>query len=166
MRRCNRPAGETRLAFGPNNQTIRLTTNIQEVGTLELSVGGSVVSDISIVGGREFAHQLSVLRLGTVDAKQGRQEKLRILVKGTHRENTEFEIKQVNPDDVLEVSLSEPKSINKGAVYMRTLTVKVRENSRPVNRLGADQSEYGKIVIETTHPDVKTIPIYVRFSVR
>ncbi len=154
------------LPLGPINQTIRLETNIQEVGTLELSVTGSVVSDISIVGGREFVQKLSVLRLGTVDSKKGRQESLRILVKGPHRDNTQFEIKQVDPDDVLEVSLSEPKSLNNGAVYMHTLTIKVPEDARLVNRLGGKQSEYGKIVLETTHPDVKTIPIYVRFAVR
>ncbi len=154
------------LPLGPINQTIRLTTNTEEVGTLEVPISGSIVSDISVVGGRGYLQELNLVKLGTCDAGVASEEKLRILVKGPHRENTQFEIEQVDPGDALEVSLSDPKSLNNGAVYMRTLTIRVPENARRVNRLGAGNSEYGKIVLETTHPDVKTIPIYVKFAVR
>jgi hypothetical protein len=154
------------LPLGPINQTIRLTTNIEEIGTLEVGIVGSIVSDISIVGGRAYAQDFSVLKMGTCDAGVPREEKLRILIKGSQREDTEFEITQIDPADALEATLSEPKSINDGAVYMRTLTIRVPENARRVNRLGAGSSEYGKIVIETTHSDVTTIPIYVKFAVR
>jgi hypothetical protein len=49
---------------------------------------------------------------------------------------------------------------------MRKLNIQVRQDARAVNRLGTGESEYGKIMIETTHPDTKLIPIYVKFSVR
>jgi hypothetical protein len=154
------------LPLGPINQTIRMTTNVSAVGDLELAVTGSAVSDISIVGGSDFRQNSSRLDLGTIDVGVGAQRDLRVLIKGPHRQDTQFAVKQVDPEDVLEVSLGDAQSINDGAVYMRKLSIRVREDARPINRLGAGESEYGKIVIETTHPDAKIIPIYVKFSVR
>ena len=37
--------------------------------------------------------------------------------------------------------------------------------SRLVNRMGTRQAKMGKIVIETTHPTMKTVPIRVKFAV-
>jgi hypothetical protein len=154
------------LPLGPINQTIRLTTNVDAVGRLELDVAGSVVSDISIVGGSDYSQKRSILDLGTIDVGRGKQRDLRILVKGPHRQATEFTIKEVDPDDVLDASLGDAQPINRGAVVMHKLNIQVRQDARAVNRLGTGESEYGKIMIETTHPDTELIPIYVKFSVR
>jgi hypothetical protein len=45
------------------------------------------------------------------------------------------------------------------------LTVAVRPNARAVERLGATREKLGKIVLDCTHPDTKTIILYARFVV-
>ena len=154
------------LPLGPINQTIHMTTDVKDVGTLDMSVSGSVVSDISILGTSKYHAKASLLDLGTVDRNEGIQEKLRILVKGPYRHDVRFEVVERTPEDVLAASVDDPQPINNGAVYMHTLHVWIDRNARPVSCVGSNQNKYGKITITTTHPEVKTIPIYVKFSVR
>jgi len=44
--------------------------------------------------------------------------------------------------------------------------VEVPKGSLTVNCLGAKQGDLGKILIGTTHPVAKEVPIYVRFAVK
>jgi hypothetical protein len=64
------------------------------------------------------------------------------------------------------VELGEPMPINNGLVYMHPLTVSVPSGSRPIARMGFDREDYGRIVIETTHPDTPLLPLRVRFAVK
>jgi hypothetical protein len=153
------------LPLGPINQTILLETNVKDASNLELSIAGTTVSDISIVGPRIFDHKRNVIRFEKVSAAEGAETKLRILVKGVHRHDVRLTVKEVDPEDVLAVALGEPTQINHGAVVMYPLSVEVRQGSRQVNRLGSKQAKMGKILIETTHPSTKQVPIYVRFAV-
>jgi hypothetical protein len=153
------------LPLGPINQTIQLKTNVAEADKLELEISGSVVSDISIVGPSQFIEKHSVLMLGVIEHEQGAKATLRILVKGPHRRDVKLTVQEVDPADVLNVSLGAAQEINAGAVYMYPLKIEVRPGSRLINRLGSDQAKFGKIVIETTHPTVKKVPINVKFAV-
>lgn len=153
------------LPLGPINQTIQLKTNVADADKLELAVTGSVISDISIVGPSQFSEKRGVLFLGIVQQDRGAKATLRILVKGPHREDVKLTLREVDPQDVLSVKLDEARKINDGAVYMYPLQIEIPPGSRLVNRLGTDQAKMGKIVIETTHPTAKTIPIRVKFAV-
>ena len=154
------------LPLGPINQTIRLTTDVPEASKFEVSVTGSVVSDIAIVGPQIFDEVREVLKFGTVAQSEGARASLRILVKGPHRRDVRLTVKEPDPPDSLVVSLGEATEINNGAVIMFPLTVEIPKGARPVDRLGSDQFKLGKIVIETTHPTSKVINLYVRFSVK
>ncbi len=90
---------------------------------------------------------------------------MRILVKGPRREETKLTLQEVDPKDVLAVKLGEAQKINAGAVYMYPLNIEIPAGSRLVNRMGTEQAKMGKIVIETTHPTMKTVPIRVKFAV-
>ncbi len=153
------------LPLGAINQTIQLTTNVAEADKLELSVSGSVISDISIVGPSQFSEQRNVLAFGTVQRDRGAKATLRILVKGPSRADVKLKVRKVDPQDVLAVELDEPHEINAGAVYMHPLNIAIPPGSRLVNRMGTEQAKMGRIVIETTHPDIKTILVYVKFAV-
>lgn len=154
------------LPLGPINQKIHLKTNIEKASNLELSVTGSVIGDISIVGPRDFSHTASTVRFGTLDSSEGAKTTLRLLVKGPYRRDVDLWVKEIEPADVVVASLGEPKPINDGAVYMYPLTVEIPKNTRSVNCLGVKKGALGKILIETTHPSAKEVPIYVRFAVK
>ena len=153
------------LPLGPINQTIQLKTNVTEVDQLELDISGTVVSDISIVGPSQFVEKHSVLMFGVIERDQGAKTTLRILVKGPHRQDVKLIVKQIDPADVLKASLGEAREINAGVVRMYPLEIEVPPGSRLVNRMGSDQAKFGKIVLESTHPTVKEIPINVKFAV-
>jgi hypothetical protein len=154
------------LPLGPLNQTIHLKTDIEQAPELELPISGSVVGDISVVGTGLFRQQVNLLTLGQIDGEKGIETTLRILVKGPHRHDVHLKIKEVEPSDVLAVQLGESVPINNGAVYMHPLTVSIPKGSRPVTRMGYDREDYGRIVIETTHPDTPLLRLGVRFAVK
>jgi len=154
------------LPLGPINQKIRLMTNVEKASNLEISVTGSVIGDISIVGPSKFSHERSVIRFGTVNASDGAKIILRLLVKGPHRHDVRLELKEASPADALKVTIGDKKEINNGVVLMYPLTVEVPKGSLTVNCLGAKQGDLGKILIGTTHPVAKEVPIYVRFAVK
>lgn len=153
------------LPLGPINQTIQLKTNVGEVDKLDLEISGSVVSDISIIGPSQFVEKHNVLMFGTVERARGARATLRILVKGPHRQDVKLTVQEVDPADVLSASLGEMQEINAGAVRMYPLEIEVRPGSRLVDRMGSEQAKFGSIVIESTHPTVKKIPIKVKFAV-
>ena len=153
------------LPLGPINQTIHLRTNIEQVPELVLPITGSVVGDISIVGAGLYSQQRNLLMLGQVDAEKGFETTLRVLVKGPYRHDVRLKIKEVDPPDVLAATLGEATPINDGAVYMYPLKISIPPGCRPIVRMGSDRGEYGRIVIETTHPDTKLVPLRVRFAV-
>jgi hypothetical protein len=153
------------LPLGPINQTIQLKTNVAEVDKLELEISGSVVSDISIVGPSQFVEKHSVLIFGIIERAQGAKATLRILVKGPYRKDVDLWVKEIDPADVLKATLGEWQEINAGAIRMRPLEIEVRPGSRLINRMASEQAKFGTIVIESTHPSVKTIPIKVKFAV-
>lgn len=154
------------LPLGPINQKIRLTTSVEKASNLELSVSGSVVGDISIIGPSAFSHDRSTLRLGTVDSSEGAKATLRLLVKGPYRHDVRFALKEISPADVLTATFGQRKEINNGVVYMYPLIVEIPKGAHTVNCLGAKQGKLGKILIETTHPSAKEVPIYVKFAVK
>lgn len=153
------------LPLGPINQTIQLKTNVPEAEQLELDISGSVVSDISIVGPSSFSEKHSTVVFGGVERNRGVQTTLRILIKGPHRRDVQLAVHEVDPADVLEVSIGDVREINAGVVLMYPLEIRIPPGARLVNRLGSDQAKVGKIVIETTHPTVKKIPINVKFAI-
>lgn len=154
------------LPLGPLNQTLSLGTNVEGVQKLELSITGAVISDVSLVGPKNYLEEQGILKLGTVSATSGSETQMRLLVKGPQRHGVKVSVKEVDPDDVLAVTVGEPTEINNGAVFMYPVKIAVRQNSRPVDRLGSEKGKYGRITLETTHPYAKVIHMYVRFAVQ
>lgn len=151
------------LPLGAIRQTIRLTTNIEELDTLEIPVLGSVVSDISVLG-RNFDSHNNLLDLGLVKSSKGAKVKLFILVKGPYQETVTLTIGKIDPDDVLRVTIGDPIKNSSGKSLSYPLTIEIPAGSRAVNRLGSRQAKRGKILIESTHPTAKQIQLYVSFA--
>jgi hypothetical protein len=101
-----------------------------------------------------------------VNASEGAKTTLRLLVKGPYRHDVRLTLKEISPVDVLAATFGEKKEISNGAVCMYPLTVEIPKGSRTVNCLGVNQGELAKILIGTTHPIAKEVPIYVKFAVK
>lgn len=155
------------LPLGGMQQTLRIKTNWEEIGDLDVPIQGTVTSDISLLGSKNFEERSNLLKIGVV--KQGTEAKVTVplVVRGPLRNEVQFKVKSIEPEGTLLVSISDPKNVGEGAVVMRTLTVTVPADCPPVSRFGGiDRSDYGKIVLETTHPDAKEVRLLVRFAVQ
>lgn len=148
------------LPLGPINQTIRLTTNLEDVTELEVPVSGLVISDVSILGGRSFNDYNNELNLGLIRSSTGGSAQLHVLVKGPERHEVQLQVTEIDPAGVLEAELGEAK--DNGAVLVYPLTIRVPPGAAPISRLG---SEAGRVTIETTHQSARKIDLRVKFSV-
>ena len=154
------------LPLGRIQQQLRLHTNVPESPYLEIPIEGTVVSDISVVGPR-FSSERNLLRLGTIEAQKGISTTLYLLVKGPYRETIEMRLGAVDPGNILQVTLGERTKINNGLVVKYPLSVVVPPGTRhKINRLGTETSSYAEIHIQSDHPEVKDLPIFVEFSIQ
>ena len=153
------------LPLGAITQTIRLKTNVKGMEQIELPITGKVLGDLTFIGGKNFYPNTGTLSLGAVKQNAGTKATLHIRVQGPHRRDVQLKVGSVEPEDVLKVSIGEPKEPNGGVVIIYPLTIEVPPGSRAVVRDGGQDNSYGRVMIETTHPDSKELPLKVSFWV-
>ncbi len=154
---------EPGLPLGPFRQKIHLKTNLEDSPTVEVPVEGTVGSDISIVG-RGWNEKNGVLTFGTVGSKQGAERRVQLLCRGPLNADVAYEIAAVEPS-WLEVELGEKTMVNEGRVALTPLTVTIPKGAEPAVFLGARAGDFGRITIETNHPQAPQLRILVRFAV-
>ena len=154
------------LLLGVFHQTIKVRTNLRSIPMVEIPVAGTVVGDISIVG-PGWDSKNGVLALGTISGREGIQRRLLLVTRGPHSREIQFTLLKTNPD-LLEVDEEELKKTSKIAsgsatpVTQTPLIIRIPKGSRPANYLG---TEFGEILINTSHPDIPQLRIRVRFAV-
>lgn len=153
------------LPIGPIHQTIRLETNLS-AAPLDIPIRGTVTSDISLVhagGGKEFVNDKNLLRLGKLSTGQGAKVQLFLIVKGPHRNDTKINVESVDPSDVMQVTLGEPKVSEAFVRYPVSLMIPA--GSPTINRQGGEQGQFGKVVFHTTNPVAKEVRLFVQFAI-
>ncbi|MFT7638780.1 MAG: hypothetical protein ACI9G1_000505, partial [Pirellulaceae bacterium] len=147
------------LPFGPFQQLIRLETNIEETGELEISVRGNVQDDILIL-----LADNNILNLKVVDQAEGVKKKFFLTAHSVDRETFEVRVDEVFPKELLKVKLTPPDKDSKSFRFV--FEVSVEPGAEPATHLGGRHGEVGRIVIGTNHPDHKQITIKVPFAVK
>lgn len=154
------------LPLGSLLQSVRILTTDSANATMELPIRGQVVSDVSILSGRNFDSQTNILTLGIIPQAKGAKTTLPLLIKGPLRDTIEVSVERTDPEKTIIATLGMPKSINDGAVRMVPLLVEIPPGTAPVNRMGgANRDDYGRVIIATTHPEAPRLQILVRFAV-
>ena len=154
------------LPLGSLLQSVRILTTDMANAAMELPIRGQVVSDVSILSGRNFDSQTNTLTLGIVPQAKGAKATLPLLIKGPLRDTIEVSIERTDPEKTIVATLGTPKSINEGAVRMVPLTIEIPAGAAPVNRMGGtNRTDYGQVVVATTHPDAPKLQVLVRFAV-
>jgi hypothetical protein len=149
------------LPFGAIRQRLSITYNDEQSKPAELTIMGKAVGDISIVG-KDFNTNNEYVDLGNVRRATGKKSNLSLLVKGPHRGQVKFKIKEIEPDS-LQVTLGEPMPQGKSVAW--PLVVEVPPGTEPVNRLGSELGRLGRIELETGTPEVPNSVVKLRFSV-
>lgn len=149
------------LPQGPIHE--KLTVKTTSGSPLTLVVEGNVGSEIALVGAG-WNPDTGILSIGEVPGGSGATRQLLLVVRGPQRRTVKFETQKVSPDN-LKVSLGKPGEINNGAVVQIPLRIEVPAGSPPANHLGSEQGKLGEILLKTSHPQVPTLRILVRFAV-
>ncbi len=153
------------LPPGPINQTIRLRAQADKGATIHLPVEGQVEGDISIARSSEFIPSKGLLKLGALKKGESAKAALILFVKGPHRHETQFSVGSIEPEGYLHVDIGPPQELNGGKTLKYLVTVEVPAGLDPINRMGSELTDYGRIVLESTHPQTKQLLIDVKFAV-
>ena len=140
-----------------------LQTNVLDA-PVPLSIEAQVVGDISIIG-QGYSLATNTLNLGTVTRAEGHEVKLLILVKGEYHDTTQFSVASIDPAEGLEVEVGDPRPLKSGAITQFPLVVRVPRNAPLANHRGTEQAPAGSILVETTHPRIKRMQIWLRYAV-
>ncbi len=162
------------LPLGTVGQVIKLITNKPDIPPMDVVVNISIVSDISIIGGAQFDDEKNVLSLGPVSRATGKESRLFVIVKGVYKDTVDFQVESIDPEESLAVELGESTPImslgddGEERVLSRRfpLSIIVKKDSPPVQRLGSKQGALGRIVFKTGHPEIPEFDIKVQYSVQ
>lgn len=162
------------LPMGVVRQIIALQTNKPDIAPMDVAVDMTVVSDISVLGDRRFNDELNLLSLGPVPKATGITANMHLMVKGKYKEQVEFSVAELDPEEALEVTIGDPVDITTtnadGEEVLITrrfpLRISVKPGSPNVQRMGSKQGELGRIVFRTNHPDIEQFDIRVQFAVQ
>ena len=154
------------LPLGSAFQELRLKTSSSKAGMIEIPISANIVGDLSI-SGRRYNKQLQLIRMGPVNATDGMETKISLMVKGQFA--PEFEILGVETDPAdektLAVNIGETREFRDGKIKMIPVTVTVPQGAPSTNYLGGVENPTAKIKFKTNHPDAKELTVAVEFSV-
>ena len=151
------------LPLGITKQVITLRTNYEGIEPQVIPIDIRIVGDISLLGPRVPSGSTSVA-LGSIDQKVGMTHTVYLHIKGPHRDMTDVQVESIEPSSLL-VTLDKPLT-DIPAVKRIPLKIEVPVGVPLGNFLGTDNSKTGKIILKTTHPEIKQIVIPVLFVVR
>ena len=154
------------LPLGPIRQTIRLELELAgmpENPVTEMRAEGVIDSDISIIG-KGWKADSGKLSIGAFKSAEGAKRELFVLLRGPHRHAVTIKPEKIDPA-WLKVTLGQPTDLKSGTVTQIPLSIEIPAGTPPTNRLGSGQGKFAEILLETTHPEVKQIPMRVQFMV-
>jgi hypothetical protein len=153
------------LPLGPINQTIHIKAKVDKEVVMEVPVKGRAWSDIRIASSPEFEANRNLLKFGALKRTDSAKAVLQLYVTGPYRNETRLSIGEVDPAEYLKVNIGPPKELNNGKAIQYLVTIEIPAGLGSMNRMGAEQAALGRVVLETTHPQTKQVPIHVKFSV-
>lgn len=150
------------LPVGRLYQWLSLHTNLDEAQTIDIPLVGRVVGDIS-VHGIAWNEEAGVLVLGKVKSSEGKRQRLNIVVRGPDAAAVALEVQSHDPAE-LKATIGAQKVLNDALVHF-PVEIEVPAGTRPMVRFGTAQGDEGRIVLKTTHPNIKELVLGVRFAV-
>lgn len=152
------------MPMGPFREELTLKLQGAKPRVIGIPVEGRIISDVAIFGGG-YRDDKGILELGVIPQGEGIERRLRITVKGEHRENFMIEEVTTDPSNVLLAAVKEDTSVKNPNVRTFLLDVKLAADAKPMSLMGIQGRRAGKIVISTNHPVAKVLNIETRFAI-
>jgi len=151
------------LPLGPFRRTITLSTNVEGLKEIGVSVKGTVASEVTI-SGPGWNSEYSYLAIGSLRSGQGATKPLFLTLDGIAPDEATVEVAKLDPE-FLEVRLGEKRGTASGRVTVIPITIEIPKDSPGCNYFGPKRDDLGHIQLKTNHATAKELDIYVRFLV-
>ncbi|KAA1262339.1 hypothetical protein LF1_49030 [Rubripirellula obstinata] len=135
--------------------------------TLAIPTRGRVVGSISMIessklkGSPGGGYQYD---FGKISRDDSLTAKTFVVLKGKERDNTTLRVGKTAPEGVVQATLGEPKS--RGSMVLYPLTLELIPGKDPIERLGKNKDDYGKVWIESDNPLVSKMGIVLTFAIQ
>ncbi len=153
---------------------------LAESPVVDVPIEGTIDSDVSVVG-RGWNGDLGRLVIGPVKSAEGTTRRLQLIVRGPYRHDIKIQPGKVDPP-WLKVTVGQPSELKgraadehgvagesgaagESGVTQIPLTLEIPPGSPPTNRLGSEAAKYAEVFLETNHPEIKQIRMYLQFVV-
>lgn len=161
------------LPVGEVRQGIRLHTNKPDIPSMEISIEMNVVSDISVVGPKLDSNK-NILDWGQPALKEvDNRRSLFLIVKGPFKDQVDFSVSKADPAGVLDATFGEAVDVKRNVDGKETVIAKripmnviIKKGSAGVQRMGSLKEPYGRIHLNTNHPEIEEFVIKVKFFVQ
>ena len=133
---------------------------------LPVSVKGRIVGPLRMIESSKLKARAGggyLLRLGRVRSGDKLKSKAFLVLKGKDRETTKLSVGEVSPAGTLRATLGEPTGRGKMVLY--PLTLELVPGEKPVERLGKNKEDFGKVMIQADNPKVGKMGIAVTFAI-
>ncbi len=151
------------LPIGPFKQKIRLKTNLAATPSVDLSVKGSIVSDVAVAGA-QWDETYGLLQIGSVSSRDEVSRTLIVIARGPHRSQVKLRVAEVWPS-LLKVEIGPTTVSSAGHVLQTPVVIRIPKRSPPAVYLGTETSKCGRILLETGLPQAPQLLIRVQFAV-
>ena len=152
------------LPLGTIQQTLKLTTNLEDAPEAEIPIKGRVSGAVSIIG-KGWDKDRNLLEIGPVRRSAGGHWKLTLVVRGPHREGLKLEPPEQTDADVLRITYGEPSAVKGGATTLIPLMFEIPPQSRLVSHMGGDTGKLAVVTIPTNKSELGRVKMLVKFAV-
>jgi Protein of unknown function (DUF1573) len=146
------------LPLGQFSRRIQVTTNTTE--PVDLSVHGLIIGDISVAEVGDWLPRLQYFDLGEIKSEEGKSSSLSVIVRGENFRNVKVKVKRTIPSE-LQAEVGAPLVGEQVARW--PVKISIPPGTPAMSHVA--QGEYGKVILETTHPDYKEFVIDVSLLV-
>ena len=128
---------------------------------------GRSVSSISIVGGREFNEETSVLSMGIAESRKGMKKSIILKVKNLDGKPPEVKVREIflqglDPN-LVKITVGEPKVSESQCLV--PVTLEVPSGTQPCELNGSFGKDFGRIVFETNVETAREYPMLIKFKI-
>ena len=154
--------GEAQFPPGGIRQALQLKTNVREVNSLQVTIGGAIVEEFAF-SGRGWNNGQKLLDLGELSDEAKTPQTLNVWIRGPHWNQVDVEIDRVEPEGIQVVKKSTQKRESTKVQHI-VLEITVDKDADIKSLVGPEPENLGHIYLKTTHPDVKTLDIPLRIG--
>ena len=154
--------GEPSFPVGGIRQTLRLKTNVREVNSLPVTIGGAIVEEFAY-SGRGWNNGQKLLDLGELSDDKPTTRTLNVWIRGPHWDKVEVDIERVEPAGIQVFKKSTQKRDSTKVQHV-VLEITIEKGTKIEDLVGPEPEKLGHIILKTTHPDIKQLDIPIRIG--